>query len=144
MNLKANTASSHQQLVARLIKQRKKKTWFLSWDHKHLLIHAFKTAVAATSCYCMARAVHFHDGYWAAISAVIVMQSNFGATMKASRDRFIGDADRRGSGFFFFRGGSSSVEFCRSHSHGGDSLRASGAAQQLSPGRSDDLRGDAD
>jgi len=101
MNLKANTVSSHQQLVARLIKQRKKKTWFLSWDHKHLLIHAFKTAIAAMACYCLARAIHFHDGYWAAISAVIVMQSNFGATMKASRDRFIGTLIGAALGFSF-------------------------------------------
>ena len=31
-----------------------------------------------------------HDGYWGAISAIIVLQSNFGATITASRDRVLG------------------------------------------------------
>jgi hypothetical protein len=31
-----------------------------------------------------------HDGYWGAISTIIVLQSNFGATISASRDRILG------------------------------------------------------
>ena len=31
-----------------------------------------------------------HDGYWGSISAIIVLQSNVGATVTASRDRLLG------------------------------------------------------
>lgn len=90
MRLKATRTWSQQQLVLKLIEQRQRRTGLLSWDRQRLLIHAMKTAAAATLCYVLARAVGMHDGYWAAISAIIVLQSNFGATLKASRDRLIG------------------------------------------------------
>jgi len=41
-------------------------------------------------CWWLALRFGLHDGYWGAISAIIVLQSNFGSTITASRDRFLG------------------------------------------------------
>src|ERR1039458_1241578 len=41
------------------------------------------------------------DGYWGAISAIIVLQSNFGATISASRDRIFGTLIGTVLGFSF-------------------------------------------
>ena len=49
-----------------------------------------KTALAAALCWWLALRFGLHDGYWGAISAIIVLQSNFGATISASRDRILG------------------------------------------------------
>jgi hypothetical protein len=54
------------------------------------VIHAAKTALAAGLCWWLALRFGLHDGYWGAISAIIVLQSNFGATISASRDRILG------------------------------------------------------
>lgn len=55
-----------------------------------MLIHAAKTALAAGLCWWLALRFGLHDGYWGSISAIIVLQSNMGATVSASRDRLIG------------------------------------------------------
>jgi hypothetical protein len=62
----------------------------LSWEHRRLLIHAAKTALAASLCWWLGSRFGLHEGYWGAISAIIVLQSNFGATLAASRDRILG------------------------------------------------------
>lgn len=62
----------------------------LSWERRRLLIHAAKTALAAALCWWLAMRFGLHDGYWGAISAIIVLQSNFGSTITASRDRLLG------------------------------------------------------
>jgi hypothetical protein len=62
----------------------------LSWERRRLPIHAAKTALAAALCWWLARQFGLHDGYWGAISAIIVLQSNMGATVTASRDRLLG------------------------------------------------------
>jgi uncharacterized membrane protein YccC len=41
-------------------------------------------------CWWLALRFGLHDGYWGSISAIIVLQSNMGATVTASRDRLIG------------------------------------------------------
>src|SRR5271165_5446398 len=69
--------------------------WFnrlLGSGRRTLLVQGIKTGLAAGLCYWLS--VHFglHEGYWAAISAIIVLQSNVGSTVTASRDRFIGTA----------------------------------------------------
>ncbi len=51
---------------------------------------AIKTAVAGVVSLYVARLFHLPEGYWAAISALIVMQSNVGATLSASRTRLAG------------------------------------------------------
>lgn len=49
-----------------------------------------KTALAAGFCYWTTRRLGLAEGYWAAVSAIVVMQSEVGATITASRDRLVG------------------------------------------------------
>ena len=51
-----------------------------------------RTSVVAAFCYWLTRKFGLREGYWAAISAIVVMQSELGATVDASRDRLIGTA----------------------------------------------------
>jgi uncharacterized membrane protein YgaE (UPF0421/DUF939 family) len=51
-----------------------------------------RTAVAAGLAYWLTEWLRMPGGYWAAISAIVVMQSEVGATLTASRDRFAGTA----------------------------------------------------
>src|SRR5579862_6709310 len=53
---------------------------------------AIKTAVAGVISLYVTNLFHLPEGYWAAISAFIVMQSNVGATVAASRTRLAGTA----------------------------------------------------
>jgi uncharacterized membrane protein YccC len=53
---------------------------------------AVKTAVAGLISIYVTDLFHLPQGYWAAISALIVMQSNVGATLSASRTRLAGTA----------------------------------------------------
>jgi uncharacterized membrane protein YccC len=43
-------------------------------------------------CLALTRVLRFHEGYWACISTVVVMQSETRATVSASRDRLVGTA----------------------------------------------------
>jgi uncharacterized membrane protein YccC len=63
---------------------------FLSFEKRALLMLSVKTAMAAGICYWLARVAGLQDGYWGSISAIIVLQSNVGSTVTASRDRLIG------------------------------------------------------
>ena len=101
MRLSDKKTWSQRQLVSKLIERRKQRSGILSWEHQRLLIHAIKTAAAASVCYTLARSFGFHDGYWSAISTIIVLQSNFGATMSASRDRLLGTLIGAVIGFSF-------------------------------------------
>jgi uncharacterized membrane protein YgaE (UPF0421/DUF939 family) len=51
-----------------------------------------RTALAAMLAYWITDLFHLPGGYWAAISAIVVMQSEVGATVMASRDRLAGTA----------------------------------------------------
>src|SRR5271154_4846658 len=51
---------------------------------------AVKTAIAGVISLYITNLFHLPEGYWAAISALIVMQSNVGATLNASRTRLAG------------------------------------------------------
>jgi uncharacterized membrane protein YccC len=53
---------------------------------------AVKTALAGVIALYVTTLFHLPEGYWAAISALIVMQSNVGATLNASRTRLAGTA----------------------------------------------------
>ncbi|MFZ0747506.1 MAG: FUSC family protein [Terracidiphilus sp.] len=88
MRLKANKTWSQQQLAVKL--RLEQPQGLLSWEHRRLVIHATKTALAAALCWWLAMRFGLHDGYWGAISAIIVLQSNFGSTITASRDRLLG------------------------------------------------------
>ena len=63
---------------------------FLTYEKQAMLVLALKTAMAAGISYWIALLMGLTDGYWGAISAIIVMQSNVGSTVTASRDRLIG------------------------------------------------------
>jgi uncharacterized membrane protein YccC len=101
MRLKANKTWSQQQLAIKLRVGQKENAGYFTWERKRLLIHAAKTALAAALCWWVA--VHFGlpDGYWGAISAIIVLQSNFGSTISASRDRVFGTVIGALFGFSF-------------------------------------------
>ncbi len=63
---------------------------------------AIKTAVAGVISLWVTNLFHLPQGYWAAISALIVMQSNVGATLSASRTRLAGTAVGAVIGGLFF------------------------------------------
>lgn len=90
MRLRFNKTYSQQQLAVKLGVEPMESSGPLSWEHRRLLIHAAKTALAASLCWWLARLFGLHDGYWGSISAIIVLQSNVGSTVNASRDRLLG------------------------------------------------------
>jgi uncharacterized membrane protein YccC len=61
-------------------------------ERANLLLQGGKTALAAALCYWLSLRFGLPEGYWSAISAIIVLQSNVGSTVAASRDRLIGTA----------------------------------------------------
>jgi len=89
LRTKKSTQSQHQ-LAVKLRMGREAKRGFLTFERRRLLIDATKTALAASLCWWLALRFGLHDGYWGAISAIIVLQSNVGATVTASRDRLLG------------------------------------------------------
>jgi uncharacterized membrane protein YgaE (UPF0421/DUF939 family) len=54
--------------------------------------HGVKTALAAAICLVLSRALKLHQGYWACVSTIVVMQSETAATLISSRDRLVGTA----------------------------------------------------
>ena len=54
--------------------------------------HGLKTAVAAGICLALVRVFGFSQGYWACVTAIVVMQSERAATLTVSRDRLVGTA----------------------------------------------------
>ncbi len=62
---------------------------------------AIKTAIAGVISLYLTNLFHLPQGYWAAITALIVMQSNVGATLNASRTRLAGTAIGAVVGGFF-------------------------------------------
>jgi uncharacterized membrane protein YgaE (UPF0421/DUF939 family) len=56
------------------------------------LQQGIRTALAAVLAYWITSVLHLPGDYWAAISAIVVMQSEIGATVMASRDRLAGTA----------------------------------------------------
>jgi uncharacterized membrane protein YccC len=101
MRFLANKTRSQQRLAQKLHIEQPERGSLLSWEHRHLLLHAAKTALAAGLCWWLALRFGLHDGYWGAISAIIVLQSNFGSTITASRDRFLGTLIGAAFGFSF-------------------------------------------
>lgn len=101
MRLSRSKTWSQQELAAKLRLHEPAGQGILTWERRRLLIHAAKTAVAAALCGWLALRFGLHDGYWGAISAIIVLQSNFGATITASRDRILGTLIGAAFGFAF-------------------------------------------
>src|SRR5579863_2335912 len=90
MRITPTKSWSQQQLAVKLGVGEIAAQGLLNWERRRLLIHAARTALAAALCWWIALRFGLHDGYWGAISAIIVLQSNFGATITASRDRILG------------------------------------------------------
>jgi len=90
MRLRTKKTWSQHQLAVKLRLESDGEQGILTFERRRLLIHAAKTALAATLCWWLALRFGLHDGYWGSISAIIVMQSNVGATVTASRDRILG------------------------------------------------------
>lgn len=101
MRLRTNKTRSQQELAIKLRVEPEANPGLLTWERRRLLIHAAKTAAAAGLCWWIATLFGLHDGYWGAISAIIVLQSNFGATISASRDRILGTVIGALLGFTF-------------------------------------------
>jgi uncharacterized membrane protein YccC len=89
MRLKAKKTRSQHELSAKL-RIAGDEHGLLTFERRRLVIDAAKTALAAALCWWLALRFGLHDGYWGSISAVIVLQSNVGATVTASRDRLLG------------------------------------------------------
>ena len=101
MRLKSKKTRSQQRLAIKLRVEHDKKPGLLSWERQRLLIHAVKTALAAALCWWLARRFGLREGYWGSISAIIVLQSNVGSTVNASRDRILGTLIGAALGFSF-------------------------------------------
>ena len=101
MRLARSKSWSQQQLAVKLGVDGDSAQGLLNWERKRLLIHATRTALAAALCWWIALRFGLQDGYWGAISAIIVLQSNFGATITASRDRILGTIIGAAFGFGF-------------------------------------------
>ncbi|MGB7267505.1 MAG: FUSC family protein [Terracidiphilus sp.] len=90
MRLKSKKTWSQHQLAVKLRLEGNARQGILTFERRRLLIDAAKTALAAALCWWLALCFGLHDGYWGSISAIIVLQSNVGATVTASRDRLLG------------------------------------------------------
>ena len=101
LRLKADKTWSQQLLSIKLRVCHLRTPGVFSWERQRLLIHAAKTALAAALCWWLALRFGLHEGYWGAISAIIVLQSNMGATVTASRDRLLGTLIGAVLGFSF-------------------------------------------
>src|ERR1035438_6590123 len=101
MRLRANKTRSQEQLAIKLGVDAARSERLFSWERQRLLTHAAKTALAAALCWWLALRFGLHDRYWGSISAIIVLQSNMGATVDASRDRILGTLIGAALGFSF-------------------------------------------
>jgi uncharacterized membrane protein YccC len=90
MRLKAKKTWSQHELAVKLRIDSSANRGFLNFERRRLLLDAAKTALSAALCWWLALRFGQHDGYWGAISAIIVLQSNVGSTVTASRDRLLG------------------------------------------------------
>jgi uncharacterized membrane protein YccC len=101
MNEHSSKTWSQQVLAEHLLPADSPKSKLLSYEKRAMLLLALKTAMAAGICYWLAALAGLQDGYWGSISAIIVLQSNVGSTVTASRDRLIGTLIGAGFGAVF-------------------------------------------
>ena len=74
----------------------KKLKWQRAYQRE--LLHAARTTVAAVASLLIARLCRLPESYWAAITAMIVMQSTLGAAWTISKQRLAGTALGAGMG----------------------------------------------
>ena len=101
MGLKTNKTWSQQEFAIKLRLHQDPAAGLFSPERQHLFILAAKTALAATLCWWLVQAFGLHEPYWGPISAIIVLQSNVGSTITASRDRILGTLIGAAFGFSF-------------------------------------------
>ena len=101
MQLSQRKSWSQETLATKLRMTGAREGRFLNFEKRAMLLLALKTAMAAGICYWLARLAGLQDGYWGSISAIIVLQSNVGSTVTASRDRLIGTLIGAGFGAIF-------------------------------------------
>jgi len=101
MQLSQRKTWSQEALATKLHLTGAKESRFFTFEKRAMLLLALKTAMAAGICYWLARLAGLQDGYWGSISAIIVLQSNVGSTVTASRDRMIGTLIGAGFGAVF-------------------------------------------
>src|SRR5271154_2821571 len=66
----------------------------LTWprmDQKEVL-HSIRPAVAAVGSLLIAQFCRLPESYWAAVTAIVIMQSTLGAAWTVSKQRFAGTA----------------------------------------------------
>jgi uncharacterized membrane protein YccC len=97
----AHKTWSQEVLAVNLKASAPQSPGFFTSDKQAMLLLALKTALAAGLCYWLATLAGLQDGYWGSISAIIVLQSNVGSTVTASRDRLIGTLIGAAFGAFF-------------------------------------------
>jgi uncharacterized membrane protein YccC len=68
------------------------KKWTWPRLQQHDVIHAARTTVTAVVSLGIAHLFKLPEAYWAAITTMIVMQSNLGAALTISEQRFAGTA----------------------------------------------------
>ena len=67
-------------------------TLIVARENPSSLAQSTRTAVAAVVALLLARLLHMSEAYWASITAIIVMQSTFGASLSMSAQRFAATA----------------------------------------------------
>jgi len=118
MQLSSRKTWSQEVLALSLHPAGPRGSGFLTFEKRASLLLAVKTAIAAGICYWLARLAGLQDGYWGSISAIIVLQSNVGSTVTASRDRLIGTLIGAAYGAAFSFLGTELWSY-RHHSHAG-------------------------
>ena len=88
--VETQTPARAKFLSAQLARVRKQ----LSLGHrtKHGCQHAIMSALAAIAAYIPTQALGLEEGFWAAITAIGVVQTEFSATRTTARDQFTGAA----------------------------------------------------
>lgn len=78
--------------VERDMKTKNITTLIVARENPSSLVHAGRTTAAAVAALLVARLLRMQEAYWASITAVVVMQSTFGAALSISAQRFVGTA----------------------------------------------------
>src|SRR5580658_5193085 len=68
------------------------RKWIVAKDHTSSLTDSLRTAAAAVASLLVARLFGLPEAYWAAIVTLVVLQSNLGAALPISAQRFVGTA----------------------------------------------------
>ena len=102
MRLKRHKTWSQQELAVKLRVQPEANGGFAELGAQAAThSRGKKTALAAAFCWWLAQRFGMPDGYWGPISAIIVLQSNVGSTVTASRERLLGTLIGAALGFSF-------------------------------------------